>query len=196
MILEWIDPFQAISSNFWLSWQKSPLHSQSQTGKNCFRLDLSISGNFQQQLVQMAGKPPPGAEQGNFLDWIQHISGNFSATFCSIGRNSLQSLAGKTFKLDSSVPGNFQQLSIQVAETPSSAKYGTFLDWIYLFQAISSNFGFRLAQKAPCLQELNYGNVFRKDISISGNSQELCVQLVAECPPPKPNRETFLDCIY
>ena len=115
-VLDWIYPFQEISSNSWSKWQESL---------------------------------PPGAEQGNFLDWIQHISGNFSATFCSIGRNSLQSLAGKTFKLDSSVSGNLQELSIQVAETPSGAKYGTFLDWIYLFQAISSNFGFRLAQKAP-----------------------------------------------
>ena len=35
-----------------------------------FRMDLSISGNFQQIWVQLAVKLPPGARQAKILDWI------------------------------------------------------------------------------------------------------------------------------
>ena len=54
-ILNWIYPFQAISSKFTFSWQKSPLPVAKQ--RHFFRLELSISGNFQQfwfQLVENA----------------------------------------------------------------------------------------------------------------------------------------------
>ena len=82
--LDWIYSFQAISSNFTFNCQLSS-PPRGQTGKN-FRLDLSISGNFQQLWVQLAVKPSPspGAKQGQSLDWIysfQAISGNFGCNW-------------------------------------------------------------------------------------------------------------------
>ena len=55
--LDWIYPFQGISSNFGISWQLSSPPPGAKQGK-FFRLDLLISGNFQQLWVQLAVKFP------------------------------------------------------------------------------------------------------------------------------------------
>ena len=62
--------------------EKLPPHpGGGQTWKFFFRLDLSISCNFQQLWVQLAEKPPEGGQTGKFfLDWIypfHAISSNF-----------------------------------------------------------------------------------------------------------------------
>ena len=78
-----------------------------------FGMDLSISGNFQQLWVQLAVKLPPRGQ------------------------------TGKNFRLDSFISGNFQQLWVWLAvKLPPGAKQSKNLNWIYSFQAISSNFGF------------------------------------------------------
>ena len=83
-MLDWIYPHHAISRNLGFSWGKLPL---SQTGTN-FRLDLSISGNFQQLWVQLAENLPP---------WSQR---------------------GKQFRVDLSISGYIQQQWVQLAENP------------------------------------------------------------------------------
>ena len=138
-----------------------------------FRLDLLISGHFQQLWVQLAEKLPLRSQTGNFLDWIypfQAISKNFGLSW---------------------------QLS------PPSRKTGIFLFWIYPFHAISSNFAFNwqknpqprnqmeffetgfihfrpfsatlssAGRKAPS-QEPNR-QFFRLNLSISGNFQQFWV---------------------
>ena len=61
-------------------------------------------------------------------------------------------------------------------------------DRIYLFHAISSNFGFSW-EKSPHLWSL-IKKTFRLDLSISGNFQQLWIHLAETCPQ-EPNRETF-----
>ena len=82
-----------------------------------------ISHIIEHRIDDLAEKPPPeAAKQGNF------------------------------FRLDLSISCNFQQLWVQLAESPplplSQPNREIFLDWIYSFHAISSNFGFSW-QKPP-----------------------------------------------
>ena len=95
----------------------------------------------------------PVAEQGHNIYWIYPFI-QFPATSGSASRKAPSlpgTEQGKKFRLDLSISGNFQQLWVQLAvkHHPSpEAKQGNILDWIYLFQAISGNFGFSW-QKTP-----------------------------------------------
>ena len=183
--LFWIYPYHAISSNFVFSWQKS-LHPQPRNKWKFFRLNLSISGNFQQLWAQLAENAPPSGQ------------------------------TGKIFRLDLFISGNFQQLWVQLAvKPPFQQENRDFLFWIYPFQAISSNFAFSW-QKIPlpvAKQEIfqtgiihfrqfpatlgstvkktspvaKYGIYFKLDLSISGNFQQICLQLVEKHPFQQPN---------
>ena len=166
-----------------------------------FWLNLSISGNFQQLWVQLAVKPPsrttgilfwiypfhaissnfafswqknpqPRNQMEIFLDWIYHFR-PFSATLGSAGRKApSQEPNRQFFRLNLSISGNFQQLWVQLAvKLPPGAKQAKIFDWIYPFQAISSNFGFSW-QLSPTVGKQGF---FILDLSISCNFQQLCL---------------------
>ena len=178
--------------NFGISWQKNP---QPRNQWRFFRLDLSISGHFQQLWAQLAVKLPLRSQTGIFLDWIypfQAISSNFGFSW------QLSPPVGQQgfFRLDLSISGNFQQLCLQLVEKSPTQEPNRefFLDWIYPFQAISSNFGLSWQKSFP-LQEPETGKFFRLDLSISGNFQQLWVQLAVKLPP-RSQTGKILDWIY
>ena len=124
-----------------------------QTGK-IFRLDLFISGNFQQLWVQLAVKPPSRKTE-IFYSGSIHFR-QFPATLPLAGRKSpFHQPNRKFFRLELFISGNFQQLWVQLAKKTSPvAKYGIY---------------------------------FKLDLSISGNFQQICLQLVEKHPFQQPN---------
>ena len=216
--LEWIYPFQAIFSNFGLSWQLSSLSGAKQA---FFRLNLSISGNFQQLWVELAVKlSPQGPNRQKFQTGSIH-SRQFPATLGSAGSKALpfpRSQTGKIFRLDLFISGNFWQLWFQLAENPMSC-IGICLDWIYTFQAIFMNFGLSWQKNPQPRNQMesflewiypfqaifsNFGlswqlsslsgakqAFFRLNLSISGNFQQLWVELAVKLSPQGPNRQKF-----
>ena len=85
--------FRPFSATLGSAGRKAP--SQEPNGQ-FFRLNLSISGNFQQLWVQLAAKLPPRGQTGKHFRWYLFIS------------------------------GNFQQLWVQLAVKPPSRKTGLF----------------------------------------------------------------------
>ena len=88
-----------------------------------------------------------------------------------------------------SISGNFEQLWFLWQKSPPCPPgWGKFLDQIYPFQAISSNFGF-CGRKAPTprMKEI----FLTSDLSISGNSKQLWI-LWQKSPPPQ-DEGTFFD---
>ena len=77
-------------------------------------------------------------------------------------------------------------------KTPNPGTKWNFLFWIYPFQAISSNFGFSWQLSSP--QGPKRQN-FRLDLFISGNCQQLWVQLAVKLPPGA-KQAKILNCIY
>ena len=111
--LDWIYPFHAISSNFGSAGRKAPLPIVDRQWK-FFRLDLSISCNFQWLWFSWQKNLPQPAQQTdseNFLDWIYSCHA-ISSNFGTAGR-----------------------------EAPQQPDSENSLDWIYPFHAFSSNFG-------------------------------------------------------
>ena len=155
IFLHRIYPFQAISSNFSFCGRKDP---HPQDGRNFFKLNLSISGNFQQLwfLWQKSPLPCPPRMRQNFLHRIypfQAISSNFG--FC--GRKATPtSMRENFFTLDLSISVNFQQLwFLWQKRTPPPGWGKNFLHWIYLCQPICSHFGFcgRKAHTPPRMRQ-------------------------------------------
>ena len=186
-ILDWNYPFQVISSNFGFSWQKMPVAEQGHILDWIYPFQ-AISSNF--RFSQQKSPLPPRTEQGQIQTGSIHFR-KFPATLGSAGSKASpfpRSQTGKHFRLDLFISGNFWQLWFQLAENPMSC-IGIFLDWIYTFQAISSNFGLSW-QKNP--QPRNQKEFFTLDLSISGHFQQLWAQL-AEKLPLRSQTGNFLD---
>ena len=156
--LEWIYPFEAIFSNFGLSWQLSSLSGAKQA---FFRLNLSISGNFQQLWVELAVKlSPQGPNRQKFQTGSIH-SRQFPATLGSAGSKALpfpRSQTGKIFRLDLFISGNFWQLWFAAGRKP----HELYRDLFTLNLYISGNLHelwHQLAEKSPT-QEPN-GDIFQ-----------------------------------
>ena len=128
IVLHWIYPFYAISSNFGFSGREATL-------------------------VFVTEKPPPPGWGKMFVHWIYPfyaISSNFG--FCGRKAPPPQD-EGKFFTLDLFISGNFKELWFLWQKSPPSWDEGNiFLHWIYPFQAILSNFGF-CGRKAPLPQD-------------------------------------------
>ena len=218
-------PNLSISGNFQQLWVqlavKLPLGAKQ--AKN-FRLDLFISGNFQQLCVQLAVKPPIGKrifysgsihfmqfpatlplagrkapfQQPNrefFQTGIIHFR-QFPATLGSTGKKtSPVAEYGIYFKLDLSISGNFQQICVQLVEKHpfQQPNRDIFLDQNYPFQAIPATLGSTGKKTSPVAK---YGIYFKLDLSISGNFQQIYLQLGEKCPFQQPNRDIFLDWNY
>ena len=73
----------------------------------------------------------------------------FQATLFSWGKRPPQAAKqGKHLRLDLSISYNFQQLWFSWQKSPPPPPQEIFLDWIYPFHTISSNFG-SAGRKAP-----------------------------------------------
>ena len=167
----------SISCNFqqlWFSWQKSPLPSSGQRGKNSETEYIHFM-QFPATLAQLEEKLPPATKEGKFWDWIYPFPA-ISSNFGSAGRNSPSPAAkeGKNSETESTHFMQFPATLVQLAEKPltPATKEGKFLDWIYPFHAISSNFGSggRKASPQPAAKE---GKILRLNLSISCNFQHI-----------------------
>ena len=120
--LDWMYPFHAILSNFGSAGRKAP-------------------------------PLPPGIGK-IFLDWMYPFHAILS-NFGLAGRKSPPPPPPRNreqfFRLDLSIWCNFKQLwfSWQKRKAPPPGTGNIFLDWIYPFHAISSNFGFRWQKSTP-----------------------------------------------
>ena len=98
-------------------------------------------------IEDLAEKPPP-QEQGKFFSTGSIHFMQFRATFIQLVENFPPQEQGNFFRLDVSISCNFEQLWFSWQKSPLPRNREIFLDWIYPFDAISSNFGFRW-QKSP-----------------------------------------------
>ena len=95
----------------------------------------------------------------------------------------------------------FPATLVQLAEKPPSplaAGQWNFLDWIYPFHAISSNFS-SAARKAPCPSQwpvTRQWMFFRLNLLISCNFQQLWFSWQKSPHPQWPDNEIFLDWNY
>ena len=125
-------------------------HSHSQTG-NCLDWNYpfqAMSSNFG---FNWQKRLPQELNMEFILNWIypfQAISSKFTFSW----QKSPLPVAKQRqfFRLNLSNSVNFQQLWVQLAvKLPPRAKQAKFLDWIYSFQAISSNFTFNCQLSSP-----------------------------------------------
>ena len=152
--------FQAISSNFAFSWQKSP-PSSSQT--ETFFLDWNylfqaITSNFGFSWQKM-----PVAEQGHILYWIypfHPISSNFRFSQQKSPHTPLPNELNREKFQTGSI--HFRKFPATLGSTGSKAspfprsQTGKFFDWIHPFQAISMNFGLSLQKNPNPGTQLNF----------------------------------------
>ena len=186
IFLHWIYPFHAISSNFGFFVAEKP---PPQGWGKFFTLDLSISCNFQQLWFFVAEKPPPPVAWMREIFYTESIHFmQFPATLVFCGRKA----------------------------PPSPQTWGKiFLHWIYPFHAISSNFGFFVAEKPPPQQWGNgYIHFMQFPATLMAENPLVAMAMfqdwiypfhcnfqqlwffVAEKPPPQDEREIFLHWIY
>ena len=119
----------------------------------------------------------------------------FPATLVFGGRNPPPHPlgTGKFFRLALSIACNFQQLWFLVAEKFPPRNREIFLDWLYPFHAILSNFGFLVAESShPHPPPPGTGKFF---YSGSIHFMQFPATLVfggrTACPPPPRTGETF-----
>ena len=149
-VLDWICPFHAILSNFASSVRKDPPTPQPNPPKQGKVLDWicpfhAILSNF----ASAGRKPPPHHPQNRELFYTGSIHFmQFQATLLQLVEKYPPQEQGKFFRMDLSISCNFKQLCFSWQKVPSLEEQGNFLDWIYPFHAILSNFGFRW-QKSP-----------------------------------------------
>ena len=149
-ILDWIYPFQPISCKFGFSQNiyLSPLQEPNSEFLYWIHPFKTISGNFGFSFQE--SPPPQEPKRENFQTGFINFK-QFLAILGSAGRKFPRSQIEKLFRLDLSIPGNFQQLWVQLAEKalPSQLNMDIYLNWIYPFQAISNNFGFSWQNSPP-----------------------------------------------
>ena len=152
IFLHWIYPFQAISSNFGFCVRKAP---PPQDEEKIFTLDLSISGNFQQLWFLCQKSTPPPKDEGKFFTLDLSISGNFQQLWFLWQKGSPHSPGwGNIFYTGSIHFRQFPATLVFVSEKPPPPRMtGSFLHWIYPFQAIYSNFGFCVRKAPPPMRE-------------------------------------------
>ena len=161
--------------------EKPPASPQQPVARqwNLFRLNLFISCNFRQLWLSWQKNPhSQQPDNENFLGWI-HPFHAISSNFGSAGRKAPapQVACGQTVKFFQTIfiSCNFQQIWFSWQKSPLThlvAKQWKFLDWIYPFHAISSNFG-SAGRKACPLPSSGTVKFFRLDLSISCNFQQL-----------------------
>ena len=164
-----IYPFQDNFEQLWFLWQKSP--------PPIFRQFVTLG---------LAGK------QGKFFYTDLSISGNFQQLWF-LWQKSPPPMMREIFFYTGSI--HFRQFPATlglVAEKPPPL-YKFFLDRIYPFQAISSNFGF-CGRKAPPPQD--EGKIFDTDLSISGNFEQLWFLWQKSSPPPQDEGKFLTVQIY
>ena len=159
IFLDWIYTFHAISMNFGLNWQKNP---------------------------------QPRNQMEFFLEWIYPFQA-IAATLGSAGRKApFRGPNRQLFRLNLSISGNFQQFWVQLAvKLPQGAKQAKIVDWIYSFQAISSNFGFSW-QLTPQQENMDFLFLIYPFQAISSNFAFSW----QKGPFQYPNREFFVDWNY
>ena len=245
-ILNWINLFQAISSKFTFSWQKSPPSStQTETffqtriihfrqfpsilvsaGRKCQQLKRVIFYTGFIHFIQfpatsgLASRKEPSTQELNrekFQTGFIHFR-KFQATLVSAGRKAPSREPNKQFfRLNFSISSNFQQVWVQLAVKPPSRKTGFFLFWLYQFHGISSNFAFSWQKNPQPQNQMEFFQTgfihfrpfsatlgsagrkassqepnrqfFRLNLSISCNFQQLWVQLAVKLPHQRPNRQ-------
>ena len=185
----WIYPFQVILSNFGFCGRKAP---PPPVREKFLTLDLSTSGNFEQVWFLWQKSPPPSflpfgeilssccSTWHNFTDW--YFMHHWISHWWWVGRKAPPAAEeGNFLTSDLSISGNFEQLWFLWQKSPPPRWGNIFWLWIYLFQAILSNFGF-CGRKAPPQHE---GNFFDFG-SIHFRCFEQVWFLWQKSPPPPP----------
>ena len=174
--MDWIYPFHAISSNLTSAGRKLPIPRNREF---LFRLDLSISCNFEQ--LCFCWQNPPLQNREISLDWIYPFLAILS-NFASAGNPPPPTSNRKNFfRLDLYISCNFEQLCFTCQKSPSQKK-----NFFRLDLSISCNFkqlDFSW-HKSPITR--NREIFFRLDLSISCNFK----QFAPAGRKPLPNRQT------
>ena len=127
------------------------------------------------------------------LDWIYHFrpfSANLAQLVDKLPFRSQTGIFQNEFIHFRQFPATLGSAGSQ-APSPQGAKRAKILDWIYLFQSISSNFGFSL-QLSPPVGKQGFFLFYIYPLYISENFQQLWVQLAVKPPlSQEPNSENF-----
>ena len=143
----------------------------------------AISSNF-----ASAGRkvPPPLGTGKLFLDWINPFHA-ISRNFASAGRQVPPYSNRKiVFRLDLSMSFNFKQLEFSWQKSPPPRNREIFLDWIYPFHAILSNFA-PAGRKAPIPNRKISFKTGSIHFMISCNFKQLCFSCQKSPLTPNPN---------
>ena len=185
--LHWMYPFQAILSNFGFCSRKA--HPPSDEGKFVYTGSIHFR-LFWATLVLWQKSSPPLGWGRFFLHWIypfQAILSNFG--FC--GRKALTQDEGKFVYTGCIHFRQFWATLVLWQKSPPPQMREICLHWMYLFQAISSNFGFCGRKPDPPRMRENFILHWMYPFQAISSNFGFCGRKASPPPPPRMREKIF-----